>query len=106
MKNVRLKMLLVLVSLFVVGGVLLAQDYAGRVREMDARINQGVRSGQLTRPEEQRLRQQLFRIRDQAARMKADGRLTPAERTRLDRELDALRQNIYREKHDSQKRTR
>jgi hypothetical protein len=77
-----------------------------RVAEMHQRIDQGVRSGEITRQEERRLRKELNKIRDDEARMKRDGRLTKQEIDRLNAELDRLSKHIYLEKHDRDSRRR
>jgi uncharacterized membrane protein YebE (DUF533 family) len=70
------------------------------------RIRQGVRSGELTRREAERLRAEQFRIRAYEARAKSDGSLTRRERYRLDHMLDRAGRDIYRQKHDNQDRDR
>jgi len=54
-----------------------------RVRHAVERIEIGVRSGALSREEARRLGAELHGIRDEEARMRADGRLTPPDRMRL-----------------------
>jgi len=68
------------------------------------RINQGIRSGELTRREAGRLEAGLARIRINERFARLDGRLTPAERARLQRELNRESRSIYRQKHDAQDR--
>jgi len=77
---------------------------ARRQAEQQARINQGVRSGELTPEEARGLRteQKLVRITKRA--MKADGKVTPRERRVLNRQLNRTSRDISREKHDDQKR--
>ena len=77
---------------------------AHRQAEQQARINQGVRSGELTPEEARGLRteQKLVRITKRA--MKADGAVTPRERRVLNRQLNRTSRDIAREKHDSEKR--
>ncbi|NLX52314.1 MAG: hypothetical protein GXY72_09480 [Deltaproteobacteria bacterium] len=79
-------------------------DISQRIAQMDQRIDQGMRSGALTRDEGRRLRMELNRVRDDAARMKRDGILTPREKDRLNAELDRLNKDIYREKRDRGRR--
>jgi len=79
-------------------------DINRRIGEMDQRINQGMRSGALTRDEGRMLRTQLSRVRDDAARMKRDGILTQREKDRLNAELERLKKDIYREKSDRNRR--
>lgn len=69
-----------------------------------ARINQGVRSGDLTRPEAAQLRQQQKTIRTEERAYKADGTLTPAERKDLHQDLNQTSKDIYQQKHDAQTR--
>ena len=69
-----------------------------------ARIRQGIRSGELTRREAVRLESQQARIRTQERFARRDGTLTPAERQRLQRELNSASRNVYRQKHDNQDR--
>ena len=68
------------------------------------RINQGIRSGELTRREASRLEARMARIRTDERFAKLDGHLTPTERARLQRELNRESRSIYRQKHDAQDR--
>jgi hypothetical protein len=68
------------------------------------RINQGIRSGELTRREARRLEAGLARIRIDERFARSDGNLSPRERARLNRELNHESRNIYRQKHDGQDR--
>ena len=69
-----------------------------------ARIAQGVRSGQLTRPEAAQLRQQERAVRTEERAYKSDGKLTPAERKDLHQDLNQASKDIYQQKHDAQTR--
>ena len=69
-----------------------------------ARIHQGVKSGELTKPEARRLRVGEARLNLNEARAKSDGVVTPAERARLHNEADRESARIYRQKHDAQVR--
>jgi hypothetical protein len=84
-------------------------EAAGRVGKrqarQQARIAQGVRSGELTRRETARLERQQAALARQKRRMLADGGgLGPVERARLERHQDRLSRHIYRQKHDRQSR--
>jgi len=68
------------------------------------RINQGIRSGELTRHEARRLEAGLLRIRREERRATSDGYLSPRERARLHRELNRESRAIYRQTHDGQDR--
>ena len=70
-----------------------------RQRQLDRRIDQGVRNGQLTRREAQSLRREF----NQLARLEANYRrngLTRWERQDLDRRFDALEARIRYERRD------
>ena len=80
-------------------------------RQIDARqdrqhdrIEQGIRSGELTRREARELLREQREIAALEARFRADGRLSPWEYRILDRELDDASRNIRQEKHDRQAR--
>ncbi len=78
-----------------------------RLHHQNARIEQGERSGSLTYRESNRVESRDARIRRQEARMRASGgRFTPAERRRLQHELNHTSGAIYRQKHDAQHRDR
>src|SRR5712671_1674150 len=68
------------------------------------RIQQGVKSGELTRQEKARLKAEQARIRANEKRAKADGKLTEKERKRLEKELNKSSRDIYKQKHDNQER--
>ena len=69
------------------------------------RIAQGVKSGQLTRNEAARLRNQQRHIARYEARSRADGNgYTMRERARTEAMQDRASQNIRNQKHDTQTR--
>ncbi len=81
--------------------------FAGTPREerrearQQARIAQGVRSGQLTPRETIRLERGEQRIDRMEARAKAnDGRIGPRERARIERAQNRESRQIYRLKHN------
>ena len=70
-----------------------------------ARIRQGVRSGELTRRETQRLAAEQAVIRTQEAfYRRSGGEFTARERARVQRELQQASRHIHRQKHDAQAR--
>jgi hypothetical protein len=77
----------------------------GREARVEARIDQGVRSGALNRFEAQRLRGQLREIERLEVRYtRSRPGLTPAERGDLERRLSALEARVFVQKHDRQHR--
>jgi hypothetical protein len=77
-----------------------------RQARQDARIRQGVRSGELTRRETRRVRETQRDVRQLERAYKSDGTLTRAERADLHREQNQASRQVYRQKHDAQDRPR
>jgi uncharacterized protein YdeI (BOF family) len=76
-----------------------------RQQNQRERIQQGVRSGELTPVEAARIRRQESQIRLNEARARqSGGEFTPQERARIQRQLDRESRRIYRQKHDAQDR--
>jgi len=73
-----------------------------RMENQQARIEQGVNTGQLTPWEAGRLERQQSRIGRTEERMKSDGCLTIRERARLHNRLNNSSRHIYRQRHDGQ----
>lgn len=72
--------------------------------KQDKRINQGIRSGELTKKEAVRLQANQSRINYKEQKFKSDGALTAAERARLNNLQDKQNKVIYKQKHDNQDR--
>ncbi len=79
------------------------QPIAQRQGNLDQRIEQGVRSGSLTRPEARRLTNDLRQLSRLESRYRAGG-LNQWERRDLDRRYDALSARVRFDKHDRQDR--
>jgi hypothetical protein len=100
----------IFLSLLMLG--LAAPDFAGartpnldrREHSQRLRIEQGVRSGELTRPESHRLARGEVRLHRNEALVKSDGVVTPRERAALQAEANNMSRRIYRQKHDPQTR--
>ena len=75
-----------------------------REHNQNRRINQGVRSGELTRNETRHLRGDERRISEQKHMAKAEGRMNYAERAHLRREENRTSRAIYRDKHNARVR--
>ena len=91
-------------SLLLSGGAY-AQSMYGIDQRQDNqqdRIEQGIRSGQITRSEAARLEQGERAIDRAQARARADGVVTQQERARIERMTDRESRDIYRQSHDSQ----
>lgn len=68
------------------------------------RIEQGIRSGQLTQGEAKQLATEQHSIRQEERQYKSDGVLTKDERKDLHQDLNAASKDIYNEKHDAEQR--
>jgi len=77
-----------------------------RQAHQDQRIDQGVASGALTRPEAARLTRQQHRIDRMENRAEADGQVSRREAVHLEHAQDRASHRIYRNKHDPQTRLR
>jgi len=69
-----------------------------------ARIQQGVKSGTLTKPEARNLRHGQRHVRRMERRAKADGTVTPRERTRITAAQNHQSKKIYVKKHNARTR--
>lgn len=79
------------------------RDQRREVRQQ-ARIAEGVKSGELTRPEAHRLRKGQRRVDAAQRAAKADGEVTPEEKAKIEKMQDVQSARIYKQKHDEQKR--
>ncbi len=75
-----------------------------RNRLQQNRIEQGVGSGELTKPEARRLERGERHIKKMEKKAEADGQVTDKEKARIEKAQDVESKRIYREKHDDQKR--
>ncbi len=75
-----------------------------RQHHQQERIEQGVRSGELTRGEAKQLRQEERSARREEREYKSDGKLTRDERRDLHQDLNQVSRDIHDEKHDAERR--
>ena len=74
-----------------------------RQASQERRIQQGVKSGQLTGREAARLEQREAKIKANKQAAMADGKVTAQERRKLQREQNRTSRAITRQKHDRQR---
>jgi hypothetical protein len=83
------------------------QDKTPRVNKREVRqqkrINKGIKSGQLTPKEANRLERQQVKIREEKAKAKSDGKVTGKERAKLSKEQNSANRAIYRKRHNQKK---
>ena len=75
-----------------------------RQQQLEHRIQQGWRSGELTRPEYVRLQREMRDITRNERAFAADGFLSRREREHLLTRLDIVSRDVYRQKHDVERR--
>lgn len=75
-----------------------------RQRNQHERVQQGLRSGELTRREARNARESQRDVRQLERAYKSDGTLTRTERVDLHHEQNQASRQIYRQKHDAQDR--
>lgn len=75
-----------------------------RQERQEKRIDQGIKTGELTKGEAARLGAQQNKIKVDEARAKADGKVTAKERAKLKREQNRANRNIFRKKHNRRDR--
>ena len=74
-----------------------------RQANQEKRIEQGVKSGELTAKETARLENREAKLQADKQKAKADGVVTKKERAKLQQEANRDSKAIYRQKHDAQK---
>ena len=72
-----------------------------KIEDQQMRIDEGVRSGQLTPREAKEVQGNLNHIKGMIVRMRSDGDLDPRERKKIQQLLDENSALIFREKHDA-----
>ena len=75
-----------------------------RQAKQKGRIQQGVKSGELTRPEAAKARADQRKIQRVENRAQADGKVTGREKAKLEHMQDKASADLARQKHDGQKR--
>lgn len=74
-----------------------------RQENQEKRIQQGVKSGELTKKEAARLEKGQARVQKMEKKAMADGKMTKKEKARIEHAQDVQSKKINREKHDKQK---
>jgi hypothetical protein len=95
-----MKTKLLFTLLFSIGMVAFANAQVSQ----EARIHEGVRSGELTRPEAARLQHGRRETRRDIRRAKADGHITRSERREIRHDRRKNNREIFRLKHNRRER--
>ena len=104
--NTLTKSLTIIIVTVLFGGEVLAGTPGVNKRQdnQQARISQGIKSGELTAKESARMVKGQVELQRMENRAKRDGKVTKKERVRLHRKANVESGKIYRNKHDGQKR--
>ena len=89
-----------------IAGSAIAQTTATEVqRDVDQqkRIEQGLKSGELSTREAAKLQGEESKVNRDQARALKDGNLSPAEKAKIQAEQNKVSADIYKQKHDAQK---
>lgn len=70
------------------------------------RIKEGVKDDDLTRREAAKLKAEQAKIQGEKEAAKADGKVTAAERAKIQRDQNKASRHIAKQKHDAQERKR
>jgi hypothetical protein len=73
-----------------------------RQANQERRIEQGEKSGALTKKEAKRLEKGQAHVQKMENKAVADGKVTPKERERIEQAQNKQSQHIHKEKHDKQ----
>lgn len=93
------------IALFLMGLSALAQDRpAQRQKNQQARIAEGVQSGELTKKEARRLERKERKLHREVRKDRVDGGgLSAREKAKIEAKQDAISADIAKQKHDAQK---
>jgi hypothetical protein len=101
-KKMKKTVFVMLIGAFILGTVAAAgaEPVIGREARQQARIQQGVQSGEITPLEYQRLEREQAAIEAHRQKAWADGTLSPWEAQHLTREQNRASRHIWRTKHN------
>jgi hypothetical protein len=79
------------------------RDQNREIRQQ-ARIGQGIKSGELTKHEAKKLRKGQKRVDLMQKKANADGQVTPEERAKIEKAQEKQSALVYKQQHDGQER--
>jgi hypothetical protein len=79
-------------------------SFHARQQQLEHRIHEGWRSGELTPPEHRRLRHEMRLIERSERAFMSDGRLSRGEREHLHVRLDSLAREVFHQRRDGERR--
>lgn len=103
----RIRFIIAAAVIALIGFIALAPADAGPIKKREerqqARIDQGVKSGELTAEETAKLEREQAKIKADRRKALSDGKLSRKEKAKLTREQHRASRHIYREKHNADK---
>lgn len=75
-----------------------------RQKNQKERAVQGAQSGELTKREAKRIKEQQENVNDYEAKLRSDGELSKKDKAKLDAAQDRTSRSIYRKKHNKRDR--
>jgi uncharacterized protein YlxW (UPF0749 family) len=98
----KLKLTFVLIAFL---GVMNAKAQVNaRQKNQKERAVQGAQSGELTKREAKRIKEQQENVNDYEAKLRSDGELSKKDKAKLDAAQDRTSRSIYRKKHNKRDR--
>ncbi|MFN8357252.1 MAG: hypothetical protein U0Y10_22540 [Spirosomataceae bacterium] len=86
-------------------GILSAQAQVNeRQKNQKERTQQGVESGELTKREAKKIKQQQENVKDYEAKLRSDGELSDKDKAKLNVAQNQASKSIYRKKHNKRDR--
>lgn len=98
----KLKLTIVMIAFL---GVMNAKEQVNaRQKNQKERAVQGAQSGELTKREAKRIKEQQENVNDYEAKLRSDGELSKKDKAKLDAAQDRTSRSIYRKKHNKRDR--
>jgi hypothetical protein len=103
-KKILIAGIIFITSAVILNAQVASKTIATRQADQQARIKEGVKTEELTRPEVRKLEREQKNIQIEKRIAKADGKVTPREKRIITKDQNRASRDIYRQKHDAQVR--
>ena len=103
-KEILIAGIILIASAGIINAQVATKTITSRQADQQARIANGIKNDELTRPEAAKLEREQKNIRIEKRMAKADGKVTPGERRIIKKDQNRASRDIYRQKHDAQVR--
>lgn len=99
-----MKLKLTIVMIAFLGVMNVKAQVNARQKNQKERAVQGAQSGELTKREAKRIKEQQENVNDYEAKLRSDGELSKKDKAKLDAAQDRTSRSIYRKKHNKRDR--